>query len=100
MLETTQIQAQPARSGGSRLHEWNNRTRPILRYDLPASLVVFLVALPLFPWYSGGLRRACPCRADCGGDRRHRYRRAGWLATTSQRLRAAHVTAQPYNWKR
>ena len=47
MLETTALQTPPVRSGGSRLQEWSKRTRPILRYDLPASLVVFLVALPL-----------------------------------------------------
>jgi carbonic anhydrase len=28
-------------------HAWSDRMQPILRYDLPASLVVFLVALPL-----------------------------------------------------
>jgi uncharacterized protein YceK len=47
MLDTAQPLPAPASSGGRRLHQWATRARPILRYDLPASLVVFLVALPL-----------------------------------------------------
>jgi hypothetical protein len=37
MLDTAQPQTEPARTGGGRLHEWTKRTRPILRYDLPAA---------------------------------------------------------------
>lgn len=47
MLDTAQSLTAPPGSGGSRLHDLAERVRPILRYDLPASLVVFLVALPL-----------------------------------------------------
>jgi carbonic anhydrase len=47
MLDTAQPLTAPTGSGGSRLHDWAARTRPILRYDVPASMVVFLVALPL-----------------------------------------------------
>jgi carbonic anhydrase len=45
MLDTVPPLTEP--SGGSRLHEWTTTARPILHYDLPASLVVFLGALPL-----------------------------------------------------
>jgi carbonic anhydrase len=47
MLDTTALRTPPTRSGGNLWPEWSKRAQPILRYDLPASLVVFLVALPL-----------------------------------------------------
>src|SRR5919106_550240 len=47
MLDTTALRTPPTRSGSNQWQEWSKGARPILRYDLPASLVVFLVALPL-----------------------------------------------------
>ena len=47
MRDTAQPLSAPSGSAGGRLQRWATRARPILRYDLPASLVVFLVALPL-----------------------------------------------------
>ena len=47
MLETAELLTEAPKSGGHRLQGWVTKARPILRYDLPASLVVFLVALPL-----------------------------------------------------
>jgi carbonic anhydrase len=47
MLDTAALGTPPTRSGSNQWPGWSRRARPILRYDLPASLVVFLVALPL-----------------------------------------------------
>lgn len=47
MLDTARPPADPAGFDGNRLQKWAMTARPVLRYDLAASLVVFLVALPL-----------------------------------------------------
>jgi carbonic anhydrase len=47
ILQTRELPGDPEATDRRTPQTWSDRMRPILRYDLPASLVVFLVALPL-----------------------------------------------------